>query len=208
MISIIASNKTGFTLIEILVAITIIGLILATILGTFTGIITGAKSGEETSEIYQTEMAVMDIISSDIRGIFNPYKNKEGFPFRGYTRMVNGKEVSGMDFITTHTLSEVGKQGFSFEEVSYTIKKNRDDNLFSLWRRKEAPPVPPFFKGGRDVPICRIIEDFKLRFIKNKEKLANIENQIPDAVEIILTLNLNGRKETFMTMVRPMINYK
>ena len=71
----------GFTLMEILLAISILGIILAAILGTFTGVISSSRTAETKSELYQTGRAVMDLISADIRGMLPvPVKQEESFP--------------------------------------------------------------------------------------------------------------------------------
>jgi hypothetical protein len=74
-----------------------------------------------------------------------------------------------------------------------------------LWRRAQSPPQTPLEEGGKEVPICRIVENFQLTFLKNNTRMKNLEYQVPDAIEIRFTLNFNGQKESFVTMVKPMI---
>ena len=69
-------KNSGFTIMEILIAIFILGIVMATILGTFTGVISSSRHAEKKAELYQTGRAVMDLISADIRGIFKqPVEN-------------------------------------------------------------------------------------------------------------------------------------
>ena len=50
----LVNRPSGFTLIEILIAILILGIVLSTILGGFTGIIASSREAEKRAELYQT----------------------------------------------------------------------------------------------------------------------------------------------------------
>ena len=199
-------KKVGFTLMEILIAIFILGIVMATILGTFTGIIGSSTHAEKRVDLYQTGRAVMDLISADIRGIFKMSAEKEGSFFMGTTETIEGKSMSRMDFVTTNSLSIGLKKNPFLSEVGYHIKKDLKEDTYSLWRRSQSPPEYPYAEGGREVPICRIIENFKLEFVNNNDIKKSIVNIIPGAVIIHFTLNMDGEKEDFVTMVRPMVS--
>jgi len=190
---------------EILIAIFILGIVMATILGTFTGIITSSRIAEKRAELYQTGRAVMDLISADIRGIFNQAAGGKGSFFLGAIETIEDKSMSKMDFVTTNSLpGRLGKNPF-LSERGYRVKKNPKGSLYSLWRRSQSPAQDSFQDGGMEVPVCRIIESFNLEFMLNNDKNRGLSNSIPEAVIIDFTLNLDGEKESFVTMVRPMI---
>jgi hypothetical protein len=113
--------------------------------------------------------------------------------------------MSRMDFLTTNSLSIGLKKNPFFSEVGYRIKQNQGGHLYSLWRRSQSPPEFPYKEGGREIPVCRIIENFRLEFIYNNDKRESLSYAIPKSVLIGFTLNLDGEKESFLTMVRPMI---
>ena len=198
------TNKNkGFTLLEILIAISILGIIMATIFGTFTGVISSSGHTEKRVELYQTGRAVMDLIAKDIRGILNT-SGEEGLFFLGVIESVEGKSMSRMDFITTNSLSiGIDKNPF-ISEVGYRMKKGLKKDIYSLWRRAQSPPEYPYEKGGKEVPVCRIIEKFKLDFIFNNDIINDLQGSMPAAVIIDITLNQDGERENFITMVRPM----
>ena len=198
-------RNTGFTLMEILIAISILGVIMATVLGTFTGVISSSRIAEKKAELYQTGRALMDLVSADIRCILGQVVEEKGFFFMGELEMVDGSSMSKMDLVTTNSLTIGIKRNPYLSEVGYRVKKNIKDNMYSLWRRSQSPPEYPYGDGGREVPVCRIIESFRLAFIHNNDKKESLSNLIPEAIIIYFTLNLEGEKENFMTMVRPMI---
>ena len=199
------SRNSGFTLMEILIAIFIFGIVMATVLGTFTGIISSSQSAEKRAELYQTGRSVMDLISTDIRGIFGQKGEGEHYFFVGTTESIEGEPMSGMDFVTTNSLAVGPKINPFLAEVGYHVRKNSNEGLYSLWRRAQSPPEPPYREGGREVPVCRIIESFMLEFAHNNDRKKSLTNFIPAAIMIRFTLNLDGERESFLTMVRPMI---
>lgn len=196
----------GFTLAEILIAVFILSMVMAVILGTFTGVISSSREAETRSELYQTGRALMDLITTDIRCLF-PQRTPEGKHFfRGETVSLDGTETSGMSFVTTNTLT-MGKAHDPFlSAVSYRLEKDPDGPGAILWRRSESPPSPPFDEGGREIPISRIVEKFHLEFISEDAIKDSLIDVLPDAVRVELVLVLDGYRETFMTMVRPMVN--
>lgn len=198
-------KNSGFTLMEILIAIFILGIVMATVLGTFTGIISSSRQAEKKAELYQTGRAVMDLIATDVRGIFKQPVEESGSFFNGNSEMVEDKLMSRVEFITTNSLPMGIKRNPFLSEVGYHVKKSMKKDTYSLWRRSQFPPEYPYGEGGREVPVCRIIEKFRLEFVYNNDIKKNLTNFIPEAVIIDLTLNIDGEKENFVTMVRPMI---
>jgi prepilin-type N-terminal cleavage/methylation domain-containing protein len=196
----------GFTLLEILVAIAMIGIILATLFGVFTGIVSSSQDASRRAELYQTGRALMDLMCSDIRGFF-PVPTSEGqtffHAFSGTAK--SDLELTKMDFVTTHTLP-VGAERIPFLcEVGYRLIKNKGDPLYTLWRRAEYPPTPPFEEGGKGAPVCRILESFHLEFVTKGDTRLSLNGVVPEAVVLNFTLNMEGAREQFVTMVRPMI---
>ena len=197
---------SGFTLMEILIAVVILGIVMATILGTFTGIISSSRIAEKRAELYQTGRAVMDLLSTDIRGLFKQPVGEKSYFFWGVHETIDNQSMSGMDFITTNSLV-IGRQKNPFlSEVGYRMKKNTGEELYTLWRRMQSPPGIPFEEGGKEVPVCRIIEKFRLEFVVDGVKKEGLTDQIPSSIIIDFMLNLNGERERFVTMVRPMVS--
>jgi prepilin-type N-terminal cleavage/methylation domain-containing protein len=203
------SGRTGFTLLEILVAIAMIGIILATLFGVFTGIVSSSQQASRKAELYQTGRALMDLMCEDIRGFF-PLSTAAGevFFYGFSSSSQEDQELVRMDFTTTHTLPIGIERNPFLCEVGYSVKKNTAGPLYTLWRRSEYPPALPFEVGGREVPVCRILESFRLAFVtKDDTKFSLAGGVIPDAVVLSFTLNLEGEREQFVTMARPMVKF-
>jgi len=196
----------GFTLVEILVAVAIVSLILATVLGTITGIMSSSETAVKKAELYQTGRSLMDLLSADIRGLFRVQLPEGGVFFRGITETAETDlTMSRLAFITTHSLPVGIERNPFLSEVGYRVKKNENDGLYSLWRRAQFPPEYPYDEGGTEVPVCRIIESFHLEFVHNNGRRTELFGFVPDAVILSFTLNLEGEREDFVTMVRPMV---
>ena len=199
------TKNNGFTLIEILIAIFILGIVMATVLGTFTGIISNSREAEKRAELYQTGRALMDIISADIRGMFRQPAKGGGSFFMGTMETVDGKSMSRMDFVTTNSSTIGNRKNPFLSEIGYRAKKDPTENIYSLWRRSQSPPEYPLGEGGREVPLCRVMESFRLEFVYNNDRKENLLNLTPEAIIIGFTLDLDGERENFDTMVRPMV---
>ena len=199
-------GEKGFTLLEILIAIFILAIIMTIVLGPFTGIMASSREAERKIDLYQTARSLMDLIAADIRGIFPQPAGDEGYFFRateeGFAGMTT---LPRLDFITTHSL-HIGPQRNRFlSEVTYFLRKNPKDEMYTLIRRSESPPSEPFDEGGKEVPLCRIIERLRIQPISEDEAITEVTGEIPRALIIEFTLNLEGEKENFVTMVRPMV---
>lgn len=207
-----ANGRMGtraFTLVEILVAVTIIALIMATIFGTFTGVLSSSRDAERKAELCQIGRTVMDLLCADLRG-FNPIPFSQGRVFFiGDLETVEGDlEVSRADFITTHSMWIGARKAPFLSEVGYRVKRNPQGGLYSLWRRVQQPPEEPYEQGGSEVPVCRVLESFRLEFIGKNDSTERLLHVAPGAVILSFTLNLEGQREHFLTMVRPMVGGK
>jgi type II secretory pathway component PulJ len=205
-----SSNRTkgirAFTLVEILVAITMIALIMATVFGTFTGVLSSSRNAEKKAELHQIGRTVMDLLCADLRG-FSAFRLIEGGVFfvGDLENVDGGLETSRADFITTHSLS-IGLRKVPFlSEVGYRVRKNPEGGLYSLWRRVQQPPQEPYQEGGNEVPICRVLESFRLEFFSRDDRNDRLLYVAPSAVIVSFTINLEGERENFVTMVRPMV---
>jgi len=199
-------RPNGFTLVEVLLAITILGIIMATVLGIFTGIISSSRTAEKRAELYQTGRAVMDLLATDIRGIYAQGFGEGGVFFIGKKDRVEGDGLPRLAFLTTNTLSIGTKRAPFLSEVDYFLEENPDGSGYSLWRRAQTPPQEPYDEGGRAVPVCRIVAKFELEFVQGDDIIRDLENALPRAIRIGFTLNLDGETERFVTMIRPMVS--
>jgi hypothetical protein len=190
---------------EILIAIFILAIVVTTVLGTFTGVISSSRRAEKKVEIYQTGRAIMDLICADVRGLIPVMDSEKKAAFYGDSESVDGEKMSRMDFITTHFMSMGTSRNPFNSEVGYRMVRNADGESYALWRRAQSPRKYPFDKGGREVPLCRNMERFRLEFIHNGDRKSGLINEFPDAVIIDFTLHLEGESERFVTMARPMV---
>jgi prepilin-type N-terminal cleavage/methylation domain-containing protein len=199
-------REQGFTLLEILIAIFLLAVVMAIVLGPFTGIIASSRDAERKVDLYQTARSFMDILSADIRGIYVPPTAGEDVSFKASMEDVDlSTPMPRLDFVTTHSLAMGPQKNPFLTEVGYRLRKDTKGELYTLWRRTESPPLEPLDEGGREIPICRIIESFKLEFMYGDEWTTELTDEIPRAIIINFTLSLDGEKENFVTMVRPMI---
>lgn len=203
-----AGGKHGFTLAEILIAVFILSMVMAIIMGTFTGVISSSREAETRSELYQTGRALMDLVTTDIRCLFPQETAAGAHYFRGETVSHGGTDTSSMSFVTTNALTMGRTRNPFLSAVSYRLERDLNSEGSVLLRRAESPATPPFDEGGREVPVCRIVEKFHLEFMSEGAIRKDLIDILPEAVKVELVLNLDGHRETFLTMVRPMVTVK
>ena len=162
-------DKRGFTLIEILVTMTILGMIAALIGAAFKIGITSWEKGEERLDKLQRVRVIFDSMIQDIRSYYiykfpEPLegKHKEGPAFEG--------EENKLSFVTTASGFNMGGiLNSGLRVVSYYVAEDRETGKKCLFLR-EAPVVTgEFFTGdieeeGTITKLYNDIEEIKFTY--------------------------------------------
>lgn len=128
-------TAAGFTLIEVLVSITIIAMLLSTIYTVFSSVGAAKERLDESSEAYHRARIIFDRLSREIRGAALPTSARAAH-FRG------GEQDNGFFFfeLNTTAVSPAGNEAVGLALVRYTLEKDQQahdgDNV--LMRSEEA----------------------------------------------------------------------
>ncbi len=203
------TNGEGFTLIEILVAISISAVVITLVYSSLFQIIRTKDRVEETSELIHEVRVLFSRIEKDLAnayprgGIYLPSASDQTY-FLG----TQDGENSRLSF-TTFSRDTVFEQGQSDQtEVTYYLQVNEQDNeLFSLLRRDN--PFAGNEDGGFVFPISEKIVRFELNYTdestfdiqtagevtKIKEWNSAAIGSLPKAVEVNVILRDNNDDE-------------
>lgn len=186
-------GKGGFTLIEVLVAITVASLVLLSVYGVFTSISAAKTRLEAEEEGYRLARVLFDRIGREVRGAYLRADNPA-------TLFAGGTDGEGRPFLALSTAASTpasGREG-GISVVRYTLRPDGETAGEKVLFRQEYP----FFDRTAARPEYRLtggITEFRLRFFAESEWREEwaTGSGLPQQVEMSLTLTVDGRPVVF-----------
>jgi general secretion pathway protein J len=209
----------GFTLVEILIAIFILGLVMATVYASYSGILTTSHTMEEELDIYKMARAAMDRMIKDLSSLqtsSGPAGSSGSFDLRSEKKKLNNIEFHSLSFWSASHLAFGENQGEGRPAmIGYRVQENDDRKSYSLWRSDESGAKPVDIKNTQEgFIICKNIDTFRLTFYDangaetdswdSSSESAEQKGNAPAAVKIELFLVNQSDQEKpykFMTKV-------
>ncbi len=196
-------KQTGLTLLDLLVAITLLAIILTTIYWVFANHQRSVEAASEARDAYGQGRLILDRMVRDVTGAWLPAGKR---PKAGFAYLFSGRET-GLDFITTAHLSSDIAPGLDLVEVGYRIMKNEREDDFTLVRRQDSTPDDDAEDGGSEIILTKSLKAIEIGYLnRSGQELSEWEaeqlSELPYAVKISLTLTAaSGKQETFSTVV-------
>jgi general secretion pathway protein J len=167
------AGRRGFTLVELMVAVFILGLMLAFVYETLMNALRIRDKVVSDLESPKTENAILDTISRDLRFVWYQSGVLPGNSgFWGRNKQVNGREADRLDFLTSRSsriaeLEDAQTQpGDSpLTEVGYACRPNDQNSRWvELWRREDYFVDDDPTEGGKYSLVYDKIRKFNLRY--------------------------------------------
>ncbi|MCA8973795.1 MAG: prepilin-type N-terminal cleavage/methylation domain-containing protein [Planctomycetes bacterium] len=162
----------GFTLLEVLIAVTITATVMVTVGTTFRVLLETRELVDELSESTEAGPRILNLIERDLRGIWT-YNVGNNAVFRGRDMDVGSFEADRMDFLTTtdavgFVLNDVGAPVRpSLCEVGYWFRRNpRYRDLIEMWRREDPLVDRDLVTQGSFQLVHDRIKTFKVTYFK------------------------------------------
>lgn len=201
----------GFTVIEILIAVTIVSIILTIIYGSFASATRSISISRGRSDIYQIARLSLARMAEDISCAFPPKGvNLEDikFGFIGEDRGLDGMPSDILNFISTSHL----KFGRSLKnsglcEIGYCVETDPETEELVLLRREDDTLDDEIDRGGIVLELAEHIKGIDFKYYDDKgeewdEWYSDDTNSLPRKVKITLTLEgENKRRLDFSTVV-------
>ncbi|PLX96309.1 MAG: hypothetical protein C0621_02190 [Desulfuromonas sp.] len=192
------SDQRGFTLLEILIAISVATVVLASVYGVFATVSRTGERLESDSEAYHQARIIFDRIGRESRGAYYRSGND--------TTLFRGGGDGSAAFLILSTTASTPQSGTSggIVQVAYTLEADPDveEGTFLL-RRREAPA---FVADPSRYPAARLaagITALAFRFYHDGTWYSNWESvnegQLPLLVEMTLTLRIDGEDVPFIS---------
>jgi len=189
------SGTNGFTLIEILVAITILAIVLTSVYGIF-GSVSAAKTRlDRDSTDYHTARVVFDRFSRELHGTYYRSSDQTTF-FRG------GRDNNGETFLelTTTAVTPLSAIGTGIAEVRYRLEADEESSneLMLLMRGEKPRQSSTMLHDDRMMRLAPGIERLTVRFYSagqwHNEWDAG-QKGLPQLVEITMIVSQEGDRQ-------------
>lgn len=211
-------NQSGLTLLEILIAVTILTILLAAIYGTYTSSVEAMQLARYNSRVYQSARIVFDRMIKDLESsiieVPLPVKGLQvGMVGKGHS--IDGMPADTIDFTSLAHLSlnrSVPRTDLC--EIGYFLRKDETNGGLILYRREDWSVDKDFTEGGRSYELARMITGLDMIFQDSKgeeyEEWNTLEEEraytLPSLISIRLTIKDQlGRVKTITTSVHPML---
>lgn len=203
-------QSAGFTLLEILVAISIVAIVLTTVYGVFTSVSRAKERLEQDSEVYQRVRVIYDRLGREFRGVCPVGGPGQTGVFR------TGRDADGNPTleITTSATAQLGTQQTGIALVRYTLAPDREKPVGkSLFRTEQSALVSD--EAIRETGAMRLaaeIDQLEWRFLVQgqwRNELDVAQDGLPLLVELTMTMtDARGEKLPFRSAFEvPNINW-
>jgi len=216
--------QSGFTLLEILIAISIFVVVLTTIYTSYTGTFRVIDETESQAETYRMAGIAMERMLEDLESIYiskreeNPETGEEtpySFQFVGEDREIKGRCADTLRFISRAHINLSGKkQDAGMTEIGYYVKENDEGDNFVLYRsdRPVFEEVFPLEEEIGGLVLCERLVLVNFTYYEENGEVREswdstsdaLKDKIPKMVSIILEFENSSNPEVpfrFMTSV-------
>ncbi|MDD4355736.1 MAG: prepilin-type N-terminal cleavage/methylation domain-containing protein [Smithellaceae bacterium] len=190
----------GFTLLELLIAISILGIVLTTIYAAYSGVLTNIRELGDDSRVYQMARVTLDRMSRDLTSL---QRSKGAFVLQSEDGSIGVRSFEAITFWSAaHLVFDEGEVSGSPAAIGYYVREDKNGG-FSLWRSDVArakPDLKEKAEGG--IILCRDLQALNFKFYNESgdeqdswdtESSSESQKGRPPAVIQIELLLANGR---------------
>ena len=213
-----ALSASGFTLLEIMVAIFIFAVVITTVFGSFRAVFSSADAIGGDVAIFESARTGLGRMATDLGGLVvsdypryvKPTFNDPKDPYRlvGDTTDVAGSSFGRLQFASLAHLSinRDSRQGVC--RIVYYVHQRPDESLV-LRRADHLYPFPDFEESEDDPILCDNILALEFGYLGAEDEMsdrwdsesADTDYATPRAVEIRLTVGTPTRPKPFTTRI-------
>ncbi len=209
----------GFTLMEILVSITILAIVVTTALASFNAVFSTTEVLDESANLYEMANTCVRRMALDLKSIQimqRPLYKPPEFdqPADPYRLVASTEDTAGTGFAQNlrftsraHVaLENSPREGIA--EIIYYLQP-ADDGHLALKRADNLYPYPAFEKKGSDPVLCKYVKSLSFKFFDTEGNEFDVWDSdsdefgyaTPKAITLKLELAMKTEVHTFETMV-------
>jgi general secretion pathway protein J len=211
-------RSKGFTLVEIMIAILILGLVLSTVYVSYSSTMKNVRDIEYQDNLYKMARTTMDRMIKDLSSL---QLASGSFDLRAEKKTLGNREFYSLFFWSAAHLAFDENEGTgSPAAISYYVQEDEGGGSFSLWRSDlaGAKPSPKKNISGGFV-VCQNMDSLSLRFYDSTGReleswdsssfSAEQKGKAPVALKIELALvNINDNEKPYKFMTKVFLPVK
>jgi prepilin-type N-terminal cleavage/methylation domain-containing protein len=210
-----AAPCAGFTLVELMLAVAVMGLIMAMVFGAFFAVIHSKTSGEENMTADEEGRAIIYQLSAELRGAVQTPVFPSSVFLVGEAHDAGGQAIDNVTFATLDVLHRHSLLGVGAEEVvAYSLQPDRGTRGAFVLARSEHSALlvsPQSAHLNPPVVLSRRVLSLHLRYFDGKRWNESWDSRrmpalqaLPSAISIDLELaGPNQSARWFSTVVTP-----
>ncbi len=160
------TESSGFTLIEILIAMVILATVLSTVFASYAGTFRIVKETEDRAEAYRMARIALERMIEDLESFCRPVKrtseeaeetddSEKPFEFVGEDKEIEGREADGLRFLSRAHIDLGGQdRSWGTSEISYYVEEAEEGEGFVLYRKESLPLQESSEENSGGVPLC------------------------------------------------------
>ncbi|MCF8068678.1 MAG: type II secretion system GspH family protein [Desulfobacterales bacterium] len=207
--------NNGFTLIEILIAISIFAIVISTIFGSYGIVFSSAEDIEKGNKAYEMAQNCMARMTIDLSSIYaTPYdfakEDAEAlrYNFLGETYDIYSSTFSRLQFFSFAHCSFRGRKESGIAHIVYYVNETANGDMV-IRRSDNIFPYPEFEESDSDPILCKNVKSLTLQYF-DKEGIENdywdlgdniFEKSLPKSVLITLETGTEETSYFFETRV-------
>ncbi len=131
-------NSSGFTLLELLLAIFIFGVVVSSVYGAYTSTFMTIKSAEFETEINQRARTALERIAEDLEAL---HMGSDGL-MKGESQEIDSRRSDKLEFTSTAHVTFTQKEAETrYATIRYSVEADSDTGLMLLYRA-DVPALP------------------------------------------------------------------
>lgn len=157
------NTQKGFTLVEILIAILILGTVLTTIYASYTGTFRITRDMEDGDEIYDMARSTLERVGMDLAAI-KSYGGSFDFVLkRGNIR--GNPVISSLVFTSaSHLDFEDTERGGEMASIRYTMEEDKENEGFILYRKDTPKNSTADTAASEGFMLCNRLQSLSFKF--------------------------------------------
>lgn len=214
-----ANTETGFTLLEILIAISIFAIIATTVFGSHNFVFSSAKAVEEDLAAYEMAKGCLSRITDDLQSLHvslppeyippDSDDDENFFKITGETADAGSESFSRLMFASRAHVSLEKNIQEGIARIVYYVQKS-DESRYVLRRADKLYPYEPFEEKKSDPVLCENVKSLVFKYYDEEgseydiwdSDSADVDYSTPRAIKITLEIGDDSSFLHFETMVK------
>ena len=207
-------KNAGFTLLEILIALSIMSMVITIVFGAYASTFRIIEGAQDQSDAYQMARITLSRIQEDLECSVISKDSDVSFGFMGNNEQMDGREADTLSFLSSkHLVLDDDDHYAGNTRISFYVMKNEEEEKGLVLYRSDTPTTesPPDEKTGGLI-LCEKLHAFSLAYFDaDGEELETWDSQDgeqKDKLPAMVTIRLDFLDQvnpeepiTFMTAV-------